>query len=657
MTRLLPRVAIVTVLMLAGSGALHPCGGPESYPIDAPLAPPHSYLEGLVEQDLYTGERRPEVRFLYPFLVARPEAFGALWELAYGPDVGPPGLPDSSLVVKDSGGLGLATALDRGDLAGAEHEARAIVERVLDMPATQADRYQLAFRRAIELLELRDSLAKAPAGDLAGTLARLRSPLESLPRSEMAAFAAAHPNHPRAPSLRYVGIQEAMKSGIADGWPEDVAKNTPPDEWARLAGLVDRWLADYPRHPLADLVRLTRVRLFHLQRRDQDAWRVALGLYPRRPARALGEMRFLLLTGYLSGLDSLVFDPSVDPPLRVALLGEIPAGAVSAAEWGRLWKFAADHREEPWAETLEERLLRKVAEWPDTTPLPPGFPGATSGPPDRLRGQTEWGYFRALALLRAGDAAGALAQTEAPGMPADAAPLRVQLQLRRGAWSQALNDPKLDPYARQYLVWVLAPDSVLASMAKADGPAAPEARLARAVRARRRDGWAEGVRLIQGADSAMVTRWRRAARLAADTSLDGLLAYARFLAATPNLYFALTPRHAWFRSVEYRRTALLASERRGPWVLPWRADGERAAIERHYLDTSAEYEALGAYAAYLDRAPPRTPGYAAVVREADRLYNGMINWDHTDPGFWAKLLPGSPEAQAIRRAGRKAGGA
>ena len=78
---------------------------------------------------------------------------------------------------------------------------------------------------------------------------------------------------------------------------------------------------------------------------------------------------------------------------------------------------------------------------------------------------------------------------------------------------------------------------------------------------------------------------------------------------------------------------------------------ERAKIEAHLRSTTELYYSLGAYARWLDGATRSTPGLVAVVREADQVYNRLVNWDETNSRFWSAALTKSPEARSIRRAG------
>jgi hypothetical protein len=90
-------------------------------------------------------------------------------------------------------------------------------------------------------------------------------------------------------------------------------------------------------------------------------------------------------------------------------------------------------------------------------------------------------------------------------------------------------------------------------------------------------------------------------------------------------------------------------------VLP--VEAEVAAIRAHLEATTEPYLALRAYADWLARTEPQAAAVAAerrrVAREADRVYNLLVNWDATNTRFWRETLARGDAARAIRRAGRE----
>jgi hypothetical protein len=422
----------VAAAALAGGGATLgaprescACGGPSFYDIDAPLAPPERWLDGVTLEDALEARPVDALRFLTPFRLGDSARTDALWRLSYGwgdPDSvpGPPVAP-------------LDAALRAGDLARAEREARAIVERVLDLPAYVADRHQGALRRAVELLELAPSLRGVDPALVARALAAGASPgappnvvgplpaplaaaveVRGLAWDRAGALAAARPDHPRVASLRWAALQHRLRTEIPDGWPEDIRKQVRPATWRSLDDAHARWLADHASHPLADLVRLSRVRVAYYEGDAERAWRHALAPWPRHLPRVLGELRVLAVRG-------VVAEPTgpaaADPRLRSAMLA---LRAPSRAEWDALWAMAEDSAARPWASNLQERLLEGAARYAVAgEPLPARFPARAE------RRTPLWGRLRLVALFAAGDTARALAQAAAMADDSTAALVRL----------------------------------------------------------------------------------------------------------------------------------------------------------------------------------------------------------------------------------------
>ena len=115
----------------------------------------------------------------------------------------------------------------------------------------------------------------------------------------------------------------------------------------------------------------------------------------------------------------------------------------------------------------------------------------------------------------------------------------------------------------------------------------------------------------------------------------------------------------WLRGLNWRRDRVVDDTVRDAGIywsldrrLPWTAQEERAKIADHLRSTTELYYSLQTYARWLDGASATTPGLGTVVREADAVYNRLVNWDDRNSRFWSAELENSPEARAIRRAGR-----
>jgi hypothetical protein len=343
-------------------------------------------------------------------------------------------------------------------------------------------------------------------------------------------------------------------------------------------------------------------------------------------------------------------DPRVDWPLRSALL---TYRAVTPEMWTRYWRASETHRQEPWAVSMQERLLWRATEMtPLGRSLPQGFPLRAAAPTQL------WAMLRLVALVQAGDVAGAFAQADSTiDSSGTVAAIRIRLDLMRNQWGRALRIAVDTAPASLYLVRVLAPPDVVDSLAAdARSKFATEGRLTRAGRLAAAGDWRGASRAASGIRGQLPQRWARTAVLAADTTQRGRLAFARWLRdRNGQLFFGENT--FWLRGLNWRRNALArdtTGSREPPPLdprLPWSPEDERAKIAAHFESTTELYYSLRAYAKWLDGATAGTPGLAAVVRESNQVYNRLINWDATNSAFWSETLASSPEARSIRRAG------
>ncbi|HEX5074358.1 MAG TPA: hypothetical protein VFW03_14170 [Gemmatimonadaceae bacterium] len=655
-------VALVTI-------PAFPCGGPGADIVDRPLVPVHDYLARTLYDDEYESHLRLDLRFLEPFRRVMPDSVGALVAFAYEDNDHLPAA-DADTLPRHYEQERLATtlrAVEHGDYARAEAAARRVVNDVLDMPAGVASPYAEALRTAVEVVDLAPSLtpgdrataAQYFAGDSAarealgagGALPNvLRAGLEvrRLKRSEAGAYADAHAGSPRLASLRFVALEEAMHAGIPDGWASAIRDSVPPARWAEFERLHADWLQRFSSHPLADYVRLSRVRLSYFEGDNARAWDELLAMYPRHRERVLGEMRYLVQQGVLP---ASIDDRRLDWPLRTALLSEM---GVTPEQWNAYWQASESHAGESWATAMQERLLWQAIKLAESTrSLPSRFPQRAASPTPL------WAKLRLLALLEAGDLDGATEQAESiVGSEDDIGAIRVRIHLLRRDWGKALAASPVGDPATRYLVRVLAPSPVLDSLAATMvSPLAGDARLTIAGRRAAAGEWTAASHSIPTTDPDKARRWARTAALAADTSQSGRLAFARWMRDQHGRLF-FGDDTFWLRGLNWRLYALgrdtthpAAAQPGLDPRLPWTAAEERARIDAHLRQTTELYYALGAYAQWLDRATRTTPGLAAVVREADRVYNRLASWDARNSRFWSAALTDSPEARSIRRAG------
>lgn len=666
------------LLLVALAAPLYPCGGPESYPIDAPLVRADAYLQALETVDDFDFRLRPELRFLHPFLANGGQVASEMWMYSYS-DASwnlAKGVDTTARFDFDSLEQALDRALPTGNRQSTEVAASALLNGALDVPATVSDAVQPSVRRAVEALEILAARAKPAAPvtlpepiarrlygdslvqDVASLPQWAREVVEirELPRDSMPVWGDRHPDSPRQGSLRFVELQLAMRRGIPDGWARETRDSVPPERWRQLAALHDAWMQRFPNHPLAPWVQLSRLRLAYFQGDSTKAWDVALDTYRTHRWRALDEMRFLLRQPmYPPSLD----DPRIDDTLRAALLGEIP---IDASRWEREWR-RAQRASAPWASAVRERLMWRAAR--DSASATDGRSRIVSEPGVALSPLAN--ALRLVALVRAGDVpvalrvadslaltGGAAHSVERVEIDSTVAPIRVQLLLAERRWIDALHSPGMPPEARQYLVRVMAPDSVLEALVRSnDRLLSREARRTRALRRASAGDWTGASAMLPSGDGELANRWRAVQPLAADTTLAGRLAFARYMRAQNGKLFGGNDK-VWYRSLNWRQRAIGDSTYGGfTPILPWRAEDEVSAIGRHFHDTFEMYYAVKAYADFLARLPKGDPRRAVAVREADQAYNWLLNWDNYNATYWARELEAEGIGGKIRRAGRK----
>jgi len=674
------RLAVIALGMALAAVPAYPCGGPGADLVGLPLVPVQRFLARTLYEDEYEVRLRSELRFLDPFHRAHPDSIGSVYRFAYeGEGYGEGAVDDTVRQRIDRESLReTRAAIARGAYANAVVEARRVVDQVLEMPAGVATPYREVLRTAVEVIDIAprltpgdrdiaaryfstDSVTRQALGSTPTLPPVLREAvtIRSLPRDSAAAYLTTHPSTPRRASLRCVALQEAMRTGIPDGWAASIADSVPPAKWTELERLHDSWLRDFGSHPLADYVRFSKVRLFYFKGDRDRAWNELLDFYPRRRQRVLGEMRYLV---YQGSVPSSLDDPRIDWLLRTALL---MTATVTPEQWNAYWRTSEARRDEPWAIALQERLLWQAVRLVDRSrSLPAAFPQHPAAPSGL------WAKLRLLALLGAGDIDAALTQADtleafsaAGGASAegDVALIRTRLHLLRRDWGRAIaTAPNDENHAPQYLVRVLAPPDVVDSVARAsDSPFARDALIATLSRLARAGDWAGASRLASTTgDATFARRWARTATLAADATRAGRLAFARWMRDQHGALFFGESTY-WLRGLNWRRDALAydtaaGSEGQGKLDrrLPWTPDEERQRIEAHLHSTTELYYALQAYSSWLEGATSTTPRLSAVVREADVVYNRLVNWDAGNSRFWSETLETSREARAIRRAGR-----
>jgi len=645
------RAIPLAIVMLFGAGALFPCGGPAVFNLSAPLVPiPEFASDLLYPYDGYEAATDQRLRFLHGLSLADSAALTAVAALAdargYHTDTT---ATDNAPVSSDA----LEEAIAADDLPTAEREARRIIDALLQMPAPMATNGQRALRRATELLDYAPTLRAAPSTPIGRTLASSGAEVRHLQPTQFAPYATAHPLHPRIAVIRMRAMHAQMTARIPDGWLDEIRTAMPTSAWDSLHAEHARWIADFPAHPLAPLVQAERVRLWYLAGDRHAAWWALLTMYQTLPARAAYEMRFLLAAGFFPPEGTLT-DVRVPAEIRASLIGTL---VPSKAEWGALWQLAQQRSSRRFGANLELRLLAATAldsTMADGT-LPRDFPAY------RPEAELAWRQLWATSQLRAGHGREALrlaepAHTDTTGISGR---ILARAHLQQRHFAAAALAPGLVPEARRYLLQVIVADSVLdAVRASADTGAQRDAALALSARRAARGDWGGGAAVLADIDPRRAARFRAAAVLAADTSITGTVAFARWLTQQKRtLLVAAEEDILWYRSVNWQRRRrpqdTEAAAQRGETDLPWTVAEEQPRIEAHFRATFEDWYALQLYRTYFARTTRQTPGRMAVVRDADAAYRRLVDYGTVDGLFWRDVLPTSPEAVAIRQAGRR----
>ncbi len=576
-------LALATLATLAAHASNAPaCGGPDYGDFSA-VEPATTVLRSLLYPDDFAAwgqQQRPEMRFLFPFWKAHLSEIDPLYRVSYE---GVTELPPPSTAKLDA-------AVTAADAVHEAEAARAIVDAIYAMPPVPAAKHRALLARATRVLE-----------QLAGG------------------------RDPHAASRAFDRLAEHLRKAIPDGWSADSRKQVPGATWAALLAEVDNWLATYPAHPLADMVRLSRVRIRYFQGDAEHAWAQAVALYPGRRVRSLAEMRYLLLQDERPS-DSIV-KATHDLELVTAL---VSVDSLDAGSWPALWQRAEQSARGEVRTNLEERLLAWTAAHASPGGLPAGFPSGADNP------SVLWGKFRAISLLQAHEWDHAIDELTTLPNDAERLLLLAQAEVQRGRPERAAALPGLGEDGRQYILGVLLDDAAVDNLCQSTDPHVRDPScLERAVRLASAGRWNEGAALVQKIRPASYALWRRAALLAGDPGSS--LAFARFLDAHPGeILFG-------FGNGPYRG----ASNREAKLAL---GSPEKAHIGDMLRRSSERWLALQAYTQWLV-IHSSAANAADVLEEADRAYNWLINVGGGSDFFFGRSLPSSSTSKELRRVG------
>ena len=501
--------------------------------------------------DDYESRLRPELRFLEPFRRAMPDSVArratrsrtrVTAYLSEPRDVRHRGARRRARAAWP----GRACDRARGAYARADAAARRVVSDVLDLPAgiagaVSATRFERPSRSSTSRRASRPRSHCSPRGTFAGDSAT-REALAAVEHAAPALRAAldvrrltrtradrvrGRASRARLDSrrVRFVALQEAMRTGIPDGWARSIQDSVPPARWAR---------ARAPARRLAATVRaLTRSPTTCGCRRcgcstsratPTRAWNELLAMYPRHRERVLGEMRYLVQQGIVpESLD----DPRIDWPLRTAL---VPEDARDAGSSGRRTGSASRIAR---ARAVGDRHAgaTAVASDHDARRVDAVASGRLPAAGPRRRAPL-WAKLRLARAAEAGDIDGAPARrpTARRTPSATLAAIRVRLHLLRHDWGRALAaSPAGDPATRTSFASSRRPRS--STRWPPRGIAARERRAPNdrgtSRRRRRLDGASRSARTAD--PTSAQTSGRVPPRSRRDTSRAGRLAFARWM--------------------------------------------------------------------------------------------------------------------------------
>lgn len=618
-------IAAMTLWLSRGPSHAGACGS-SSYADLGALRPVNGTVARMRYPDAYGSSwgnaEREAFRFLFPYWDDDPAGMDVLWRFSHE------GL--SRVAAPSTQALDDAVAV--GDWTAATTAAHDVIDAVLELPPVLAAEHHELFDRAVEVVELAPELSKVPVSVAQDYLAQENAASwpPVLARADEARSdpeAAMRAGHPREATLDWLALSRDFAHTVPDGWSDAIRKQVPEATWARLLSDTEAWQSKHLTHPLRDVVVLHRVRIHYFAGTTGDAWKILVDLLPRRPVRALAEMRYLLVMGHPPS-DAQI-DALTDPMLITALAAP---ERINPARWRRWWKLSENSPNDSWAHHLQERLLLAAAK--KGAPLSPSFPTLRK-PPTAL-----WGKLRAAALLEVGLAKAANAQLALVPSDWEQARLAAQALLKRNRLTDAASLAALDDDTRRYVVEVLMSDAELAQLAKSNTAAlARHARRELGIRATTLGRWEEAAKSIESDDPTRAALWRQAHALARDPADDAPVRLARLFGEHREIFNDVD--YGWYRGVSSRREELRTTSKRD----------EARRLTRHLTRSSANWRALVLLTSWLEKHQNHAQAMS-TLREADAHYNRLINQGGGEYYFWSAHTKTAPEIAALRRVGK-----
>jgi hypothetical protein len=640
--------ALASLLLMAPhSERASACGGPDIVDVGELLAPQRALVADLL-QEPWEGTDLADFTFLHPFELAGRDPRGWLALAMQDPD------PSSETHTPALPKVDLAPWLDalrNGKLDAAKQAAQKVVDQVLDLPAPLAAANASELQRAVEFIELSPTLAGVNKRVLEQffvlrepSSAALPKPLaeaqqvRDTPREQLVRLFEAQPQHVRAASLELVRLSERVHQELPDGWPGEIAADKAV--WDSLERGYDTWLSAHASHPLRDLATLSKLRVVFLRGDGKRAWDLLFAMYPRHMLRVAWEMRHLLLAGQRP--DHVDLTSIKDNVLATALVRE--SSELTPQQWTRLWKRSEQEPNAAWAINLQERLFVQAIR------LAPkdlaGAPGQRS---------QRWSELHTAALLAANRNAEALAQAALLDVKDDrvAAKLRAHAHMRQCAWVDVAEDAQhLGTESLRYVLDVLADEAALRVLMQRPAELGALAKHALSLRLLREDQWSAAAEVWNSNNSGEALAWRDAARLSADKTPAGRLAFAQWLLGSAGARIFPDATRAYARGLKLRLDAL-DTPTTPPAAAVCATLQERPLLVAVLLRGGRRERALECYAAALRELEPSSKQARTTLKSADALYNQLLSWDASSSAAYPKLMAASASAVALREAGKR----
>ncbi len=593
----------------------------------------------LLEPDYWVGfgqGERAEMRFLYPAARTYPQAIARLWQVSYG-ETGAseptqtPRFPWLAVVEDPIPRLlqGMERSLSAGRLDDAREYASGVIGARLDAPPSLSPVNTDPLWTAVDVYDLAPAAKDASSDALREYFVEHRS--VTSPKAPALLRCATQPNALAACGVGLPGRQAKQlyldtRTLIPNGWASSV-QGVFHDSGADqiLLDRADAWLLRYPQHPLADWVRLWKVRIYYFSGANQASWRLLLDLYPRRRVRVLAEMRYLLLQGRWPS--PAIVDSIQIPEVATGLAGKTVLKGRPEL-WDRWWRWAEQHFTEPWAINMQERLLAFLTTPDAPNTLPAAFPCVPA------RRSPLWTTLRAGLLLQHGQTDAGLAQLSLGPVDPDQAGLRAHILLQNNQPQQALRTPRLDEMSQAYLVRVRLDETELRNALGWAGPA-----LARTVRIELATRQLSFARFDRAAIEVAPVDQQRASLLREADRLyraQDPLRLARWLVAhAGQLSHGLD--RSMVRSLSY-------------YYVPGTPSG--TLLEAALTRSDERWLSLPYYLRWLE-SHQYDPEARTVLKDADDTYNRVLNYGSFADTFWFRYAPETDVARRLRAVGRE----